>query len=598
MATQRYTVTPHPIDTILTWIKSGEIAIPEIQRPFVWDATKVRNLLDSLYRGYPVGYLIAWRNPNVRLKDGTSATGKRILIDGQQRVTALMAALLGQNVITKDYEQVRIQIAFHPTEERFEVFNAAIAKNPAWISDVAAIFAPGASFYGLVNDYCARNTSATPDTIFQQLERLRKITNNHVGVIELDADLPIETVTEIFIRVNSAGVELSQADFAMSKIATNETYGGNILRKAIDYFCHLSVAPEFFNRIKENDPGFASTDYFAKMSWLRNDNETIYDPSYTDMLRVAFTSEFSRGRLEDLVALLSGRNFETKQFEETIAEQSFGRLKQGVLNFINETNFKRFVMIVRSAGFVSANLISSQNVLNFGYILYLTLRAQGVPASQIESAVRRWMVMALLTGRYSSAPESAFDFDIRQIRSKGFDGYANGVIDAELSDPFWKELLPQHLDTSSTNSPYFRLFLAAQVKVHDHGFLSRDITVQDLVLNRSDVHHVYPRNYLKSLGAPRSRYNQIANYVLAQSEINIAVSDKSPEVYFQHLVEQCSGGKRRYGSITEIEQLRSNLKEHAIPLELLDGNPMPYDDFLACRRQLMAAKLRWYFQAL
>ena len=220
-----------------------------------------------------------------------------------------------------------------------------------------------------------------------------------MGVIELDADLPIETVTEIFIRVNSAGAELSQADFAMSKIATNETYGGNVLRKAIDYFCHLSVAPEFVNRIKENDPTFASTDYFAKMSWLKNDNDGIYDPSYTDMLRVAFTSEFGRGRLEDLVALLSGRNFETKQFEDAIAEQSFGKLKHGVLNFVNETNFKRFVMIVRSAGFVSANLISSQNTLNFGYILYLTLRTQGVPAAQIESAVRRWIVMALLTGR-------------------------------------------------------------------------------------------------------------------------------------------------------------------------------------------------------
>lgn len=131
MAIQRYTVTPHPIDTLLTWVKSGEIAIPEIQRPFVWNAAKVRDLLDSLYRGYPVGYLISWRNPSVRLKDGTTSAGKRILIDGQQRVTALMAALLGREVLTQDYDTVRIRIAFHPTEERFEVFNPAIGKNAA-----------------------------------------------------------------------------------------------------------------------------------------------------------------------------------------------------------------------------------------------------------------------------------------------------------------------------------------------------------------------------------------------------------------------------------------------------------------------------------
>src|ERR1700752_3667456 len=140
MATQRYSVTPHPIETLLTWVKSGEVAIPEIQRPFVWDATKVRNLLDSLYRGYPVGYLIAWRNPSVRLKDGTLSAGKRILIDGQQRVTALMAALLGQEVLTKDYETVRIRIAFHPVEERFEVSNPAIQKDNAWVADVAELF--------------------------------------------------------------------------------------------------------------------------------------------------------------------------------------------------------------------------------------------------------------------------------------------------------------------------------------------------------------------------------------------------------------------------------------------------------------------------
>ena len=217
MSTQRYTVTPHPIDTLLTWVKSGEIAIPEIQRPFVWEATKVRNLLDSLYRGYPVGYLIAWRNPNVKLKDGSKSEGKRVLIDGQQRVTALMAALLGIQVVTKDYDKVRIRIAFNPLEQKFEVSNPAIAKNAVWITDVADVFAPGASLFALVNAYVERNPGVSQDAIFQVIEKLRKIINNHVGVIELDGDLDIETVTEIFIRVNSAGAELSQADFAMSQ---------------------------------------------------------------------------------------------------------------------------------------------------------------------------------------------------------------------------------------------------------------------------------------------------------------------------------------------------------------------------------------------
>src|ERR1700675_1630912 len=180
MSTQRYSVTPHPIETLRTWVKAGEIAIPEIQRPFVWESTQVRNLLDSLYQGYPVGYLIAWRNPTVRLKDGSSSAGKRILIDGQQRVTALMAALLGREVVTKDYETVRIKIAFHPQEERFEVSNPAIQKNVVWIADIASLFAPDAQLFEITKDYVASNPQTDENTIFAKLDTLRKIVNNHV----------------------------------------------------------------------------------------------------------------------------------------------------------------------------------------------------------------------------------------------------------------------------------------------------------------------------------------------------------------------------------------------------------------------------------
>lgn len=599
MSTQRYSVTPHPIETLLTWVKSGEIAIPEIQRPFVWEATKVRNLLDSLYQGYPVGYLIAWRNPTVRLKDGTPSAGKRILIDGQQRVTALMASLLGREVLTKDYDTLRIRIAFHPQEERFEVANPAIRKDVAWIPDVATVFSPDASLTELTDEYTEKNTGADRRHVSRVLERLRKIINNHVGVIELAEDLDIETVTEIFIRVNSAGSELSQADFAMSKIAVNETFGGNLLRKAIDYFCHLAVAPEFTAKIEKGDKVFAASEFFPKMRWLKDTNDDIYDPTYTDMLRVAFTSEFGRGKLQDLVALLSGRNFETKQFEEVIAEESFGRLKQGVLAFINQTHFERITMIVRSAGFVTSNLIGAQNNVNFAYILYLRGRAEGMPAADLERLVRRWYAMSVLTRRYSRGnPETDIDYDIRQITESGLTRYCEAVLASELTDNFWFNLLPTELDTSSVNSPFFLAYKAAQVKLGDRGFLSRDITVHDLLLNRSDVHHVFPKKILKAQGLSRGRYNQIANFVLAQSEINIAIGDKPPEKYFGELADQCNGGKKKYGGITELEDLRANLRTHCIPESMLDGEVHDYDEFLEQRRGLMSRKIKTWFEAL
>ncbi|HHV77216.1 MAG TPA: DUF262 domain-containing protein [Syntrophothermus lipocalidus] len=597
MPTQRYSVTQPHIETLFAWIKSGEIAIPEIQRPFVWVPVKVRNLLDSLYNGYPVGYLIAWRNPDVKLKDGTLSSGKRILIDGQQRVTALMAALLGQEVVNKDYRKVRIRIAFHPAEERFEVLNSAIAKDAAWIPDIAAVFDPHTSIFGLVNTYCDKNPGTDKDEIFRSIERLRGITSNQIGLIELDSDLDIETVTEIFIRVNSEGVPLGQADFAMSKIAVNETYGGSLLRKAIDYFCHLARAPEFYGMV-EKDKEFAASEYFTQMAWLRHENDDIYDPSYADMLRVAFTTEFKRGRLEDLVALLSGRNFETKQYEERIVEDSFERLKKGVKSFMKETNFKNFVMIIRSAGFVDASMIGSQNALNFAYILYLTLLDMGMPKADIERYVRRWFVMSILTGRYSGSPETTFDHDIRQIHAQGIASYADNLIRGELSDAFWDVSLPQAMDTSSASSPYFRLFLAAQVKMNDLGFLSRDITVQDLIKVKSDVHHVFPREYLKQQGFTRGQYNQIANYVVTQSEINIAIGKKEPRVYFEQLLKQCQGGPRLYGNITDLDTLRENLRMHCIPDGVEHMTVKDYPDFLTERRRLMAQKIRAYFEAL
>lgn len=600
MTTPRYSVTQHPIDTLLTWAKSGDIAIPEIQRPFVWSAVKVRNLLDSLYQGYPIGYLISWRNPTIKLKDGTLSAGKRILIDGQQRVTALMAALLGCEVLTKNYRSVRIRIAFHPQEERFEVRNPAIARDRVWIDDITKIFHPTTSLFQLSREYLERNPNADPITVEAVLLRVSKIGNNLVGIIELAEDLDIETVTEIFIRVNSEGKSLSQADFAMSKIAVNESYEGNLLRKAIDYFCHLAVAPEYYSKVEEGDPDFTSSPFWSRMRWLKGVNDDLYDPTYTDMLRVAFASEFGRGRLRDLVGLLSGRNFETKEYEERIVEKSFGRLKQGVLSFINETHFQRFVMIIRSAGFMTASLLRGHSALNFAYILYLMGRKEKLTPSDLERLVRRWYAMSLLTRRYTGSSETVYDQDVRGIREQGLLSYCDVVIVNELPDSFWSRMLPQLMKVSVATSPYFLAFQAAQAELGDKGFLSNRITVNDLLAFQGDRHHLYPRNYLKKKGLTRGRYNQIANLAVTQSEINICIGDDPPKKYFPTLISKCEGKNDACGSIKNKNQLRENLNVHCIPFidELLGGKQPEYGAFLRERRKLMALKIKNWFEKL
>jgi len=593
---QKYAVNQQLIETLLAWVNSGEIAIPEIQRPFVWDSSKVRDLMDSLYQGYPIGYVIAWKNPNVRLKDGSLSDGKKILIDGQQRVTALTAAILGQYVVNKTYQRVKIKIAFHPIDERFEVQNPAILKDKTWLPDISQ--AINGDLFEIADHYFELNPDVDKKQVRNAFSNLMNIPKKQIGIIELAAELDIETVTEIFIRINSKGVVLSQADFAMSKIASNTEYNGNELRKAIDYFCHLAIAPEFYKHIVENDKEFSNSEYFPKMQWLKTENEDLYDPDYNDLIRVAFTTQFNRGRLSDLVSLLSGRNFETRTYEDTIAEQSFATLKTGINNFINETNFKRFLMIIKSAGFISPKLIRSQNAINFAYIVYLKLKELGVNSVSIESYVRRWLVYSILTGRYSGSPESAFDFDIKQISQKPFDEYLKEKEEGELSDAFWNASLPQSLDTSVASSPYFHVFLASQVKANDRGFLSKDVLVSDLISLRGDIHHLFPKDYLKKNGLDRREYNQIANYVYMQSEINIKVGNKPPKDYFELVKNQMLNGNQQVSGLSNEQQLFENLKMNCVPVEIQNMNIEDYNDFLNLRRKLMAKKIKEYYHSL
>lgn len=595
---QKYSVNNFPVEIILNWYKSKEIAIPEIQRPFVWDSTKVRNLLDSLYQGYPIGYLIVWKNPNVKLKDGKSSEGKKILIDGQQRVMALITSILGNEIVNKDYKKQKIIISFNPQTNKFEVLNPAIQKDVAWIPNISPIIKGDIRLSKVISEYCEKNNSVDKEKIEDSLENLKKVMSRPIGLIELEHDLDIETVTEIFIRINSEGVPLNQADFAMSKIASNETYNGTILRKIIDYFCHLVRAPEFFNSIKEGDKEFSESEFFQKISWLKDEHEDLYDPGYSDLLRVAFTSEFNRGKLADLVSLLSGRNFETRTYDEEIAKESFEKLKKGIMNFINETNFKRFIMIIKSAGFVSPDMVRSMNSLNFAYILYLKLKSQNYNPAEIERYVRKWFILSILTERYSGSPESQFDFDIRNVSTRKFEDFLKDVEEAQLSDAYWNSALIQNLKTPVSSSPYFNVFLASQVKFNDKGFLSKDITVKDLILQRGDIHHIFPKEYLKVNGLKRGEYNQIANYCYTQSEINIKIGKKSPKEYLCEVNKQSNGSELKYGAISNIEDLKKNFEQNSIPPSIFEMEIEQYESFLEKRRKLMAKKLKKYYGSL
>lgn len=596
----QYSVNNYTVQTLLSDIKGKSIAIPEMQRPFVWDSSKVRDLVDSLYKGFPVGYIIVWQNPSVKLKDGTKSIGKKVLIDGQQRITAMAAAIVGQEVLDEHYKWRRISIAFNPMEEKFEVSNNAIQKSAKWIADISQVLEPTFDTFSFVIEYCKKNEIEDQMSHVNEIvNRLRAIYNNSLGVIELDANLDIDSVTEIFIRINSKGVVLSQADFAMSKISSNEEYHGNITRKTIDYFSHLLESPEDLKDITKNDADFASLPEFSAIAWAAKKTNPIFKASYNDLLRVAFTYKFKRGRLSDLVSLLSGRDFETREFKKEIEEDSFNQLHDAVLQTVNQTNYERYLMIVRSAGIVRKSLIRSQNVLNFGYALYLALKERNIDSNEIESIVRKWIALTILTGRYSGSPESWFDYDIKRFFS--YDDpieYLRIVEAGELSDAFWNVNLPQHLNTSVASSPYFNLFLIAQAKAHDKGFLSAQVDIESMLDNRGDIHHLFPKNYLVKNGIPQSQYNQIANYVFLQQEINIKISDSAPCEYMAEVYKQCETKIPVYGGITDSNELRENLNQNCIPVGFEGMAINDYNGFLEERRKLMAEKIRNYYFSL
>jgi hypothetical protein len=304
--------------------------------------------------------------------------------------------------------------------------------------------------------------------------------------------------------------------------------------------------------------------------------------------------------MKDLVSLLGGRDFETRDYKEDIAERSFADLTKGVMEFMNEFSFKEFVLALKSAGFISNRLINSQMTLDFAYTLYLILHSNNsIAKDQIKRYVAKWYVFSTLTSRYISSPETAMDLDIRRITERGFLEYFRELEEAELSDAFWEVGLVQSLETSSVNSPGFNVFLAAQVHGSDNSLMMNGTKVRDLIETMGDVHHIFPKGHLQEKGVTnKSKYNQIANYTYLDTQANIRVGKMPPREYFQILFEQCETKSLKLGNITDLKLLRENLATNCIPEGVVSMDVSDYEGFLLARRRLMARKIKNYYYSL
>ena len=599
MPKKQYIVSKEQVSTLLELIRTKRVAIPEIQRPFVWQTTQVRDLIDSLYRSYPVGYIIIWKNSEARLKSAAETSTPDVIIDGQQRITSLQAALLGELVLNSNYKKVPIKIAFNPVEEKFETCTPAIEKNTLWIPDISVLFNGTKNALVLFREYMKNNADKglDEDVIFDNINSLASISSSEIGTITLDEGLDIEIVAEIFKRINSKGTALDQYDFVMSKIASKEAYDGVNIRKTIDYFCHLVKNRDDFNILKQ-DTDFSETNAFKALSWVAKASIDVYSPSYKDIIRVAFTHKFGRGKLNDLVMLLSGRNFEKKTWDEEISQSSFKLFQDGVNNVINQTNFERFTMILQSLGFIDSTLLPANTAVDFAYGLYLYLKAIGKEEVFAEKYVQKWLIMSVLTERYSSSPETKIDEDIRKIREKGIETCLQEAEQSYLSTNYWDFALPGNLDTARASSSLPKLYWAVLCKDKTRGFLSKDRTVYDMIRRRGDIHHLYPRAYLKRNNYKQVAYNQFANFVYLETPLNIKIGEREPIVYLKEIIDHLGTEEMRLSGIKTLEDLKSNLRECDIPEMILEGTVDNYDEFLKERRKLMAAHIKRYWESL
>jgi len=576
-----FTKVDYDLNSLVKYIEMGIIGLPDIQRPFVWKNAKVRDLFDSMYRGYPVGYLLLWRNDLAGNRTiGTDTKQKSpqlVVVDGQQRLTSLYAVVKGVSIVRANYTTERIYIAFNPLEERFEVADAAIRRDKAFIPDISQIWSDDTDIFEVVDDYL-EGLRISRDVAEDETKRIRKsisklqsLTTFPFTALELAADISEEDVSDVFVRINSKGTSLNQADFILTLMSVFWDEG----RAELERFCRDARQPT---------KGRASPfNYFI-------------EPGPAQLLRVSVGLAFKRARLQYVYSILRGKDLETEQFSDERRIEQFESLKDAQSRVLNIQYWHDFLNCIRLAGFRSGKMISSQNNLLFSYILYLIGRTEiGVDEFTLRKTIAQWFFMSAVTGRYTGSPESALESDLARLRDvdtpEMFISRLQSICDISLTNDFWDVTLPNDLATSSPRSPSLFAYYAALVLL-DAPALFSSTRVGDLLdpaihAARSTVeqHHLYPKAHLATLNITDTReINQIANYAYVEWGDNNKIADRGPADYLPQL-------KIRFTR----PELANMYHYHALPE---NWEQLDYHTFLEQRRELMAQIIREGYQRL
>lgn len=578
-----YRDTGYSLMLLVEGIKTGRIALPDIQRPFVWSAAKTRDLFDSMYRGYPIGTLMLWETGadvgtrQIGMEEGDKAP-QLLIVDGQQRLTSLYAVLTGGLILTKRFEEKHIRIGFCPEDETFEVTDAAIERDPEFIPDITALWADG--FKSTVREFLQRLSEARldeltdghQDLLEERIDRVRDLREFRFQVVELDAAADEEQVAEIFVRINSEGVQLNQADFILTLMSVHWEKG----RRELEAFSRAAI-----------DPAITGP----------NPKNPFIEPSPDQLLRVSIALAFRRARLQHVYSILRGKDLETGHVSAERREEQFGVLSNAQEKVLDLTNWHEFLKCLQGAGFRSRKMISSDNALLYSYALWLIGRYQfDLDLKTLRPVIGRWFFMAQTTGRYTSSPESQLEADLGRVadlpagNQEAFIAELDRIVTSNFTNDYWEISLPNRLDTSSPRSPVLFAYLASLQLLNAEALFS-DVRLRDLLdpaisAPRSvERHHLFPRKYLASLGITSiKQVNAIGNMAHLDWKENSDISASAPIEYWPVMSR----------SVTP-ERLKRQQHLHALPVgwEQLD-----YTTFLERRRSLIARVVREGFATL
>jgi hypothetical protein len=585
VATTLFSDTTYSVHGLMEKVQSGEVALPDIQRPFVWGASKARDLLDSMYKGFLVGFLLFWSTgaESGARQIGLSERNKvpsLLIVDGQQRLTSLYAVITGAEVVKADYSTGRIRIAFRPSDATFAVTDAAIERDPEWIADVSKVWVSGER-KNVVRAYlkavgAKRSlTEAERDHLEERIDRLHDLRDYPFKGVELSSTVDEEQVAEVFVRINSEGVTLNQADFILTLMSVFWEKG----RRELEDFSRMSKTPTLSTA--------------SPFNWY-------IAPSPPQMLRVSIAVAFRRAVLKHVYTLLRGKDIETGATDPERRAAQFEQLERAQDKALDLTNWHEFLQCLERAGFRGSKMISSDNALLFTYAMYVLGRTQyNVPRDKLREVTARWFFMAHTTGRYSGAFESRFEADVARLAdvpdgdSDGYTRVVDRIIDDVLSADYWEISLPNELATSASKSPALLAYIAALNILDADALLSTGkvrTRLDPAITAKKGIerHHIFPRGYLKTeLGLTDTKQvNQIANMALVEWADNIDISDDAPATYWPHQL-----AKKNLPD----EVMARQRYWHALP----DGwEHLPYEEFLEQRRKLMSLLVRDAFSTL